>query len=207
MMMDHSAGGGGGSESALPYDVRFLTPKELAGEHFDEMLASKDATMRFLLAPSNRTRLGAILICEQNWRASSEHSVLEACRSLAGSDADDSIRMVACDVIGRALSATKDPETTKFVARIVLDPHNSATLRTHAYWVLREIVYGVADVDFDNFMRGTIHTVKTCLNARPQQLSEESVKSALVPDGCFQDNFWESSDRIDWDFVCRLLRE
>ena len=115
--------------------------------------------------------------------------------------------MVAIGVIGRALSATKDPMAAKFIARVVLAPQNSVPLRIHAYWVLREIAYGVADADFDNFLRGTIHTVKATLEARPSQFSEEAVKSALLPEGSLPNDFWESSDQIDWAFVHRMLRE
>ncbi|MEX2121162.1 MAG: hypothetical protein WD847_16335 [Pirellulales bacterium] len=195
------------SNTSGPTDARFATPRDLAGAHYEEMNRSKEAALAFLSAPNYRTRLAAILICEQVWHAASEPRVLEACRSIAESDADDSIRDASICVLGRALSSTKDPIASLFVARIVLDSQNSAELRTSAYWVLREIQYGVADVDFDTFFRGTIHIVKECLKALPSRFSEESVKSALLPDlpdGCFPHDFWDSADWIDWDCVRRM---
>jgi hypothetical protein len=81
----------------------------------------------------------------------------------------------------------------------VLDSENSTELRTGAYWVLREIEYG--GPNDPDFLRGMIHTVKECLKLLPGKFSEETVKSNLLPKGSFPDDFWDSADRIDWEFV------
>jgi len=190
-----------------PKDARLATPKELAGSHYEEMTRSKEAAMAFLSTADLRICLGAIMVCEQNWQAAREPSVLEACRSLAVSNADDSIRLVALRVLGEALSSSRDRNASKFVAQIVLDSQNSTELRTGAYWVLREIQYGIGDVDFDTHMLGTIHTVKECLKLLPGKFSEETVKSNLLPKGSFPDDFWDSANRIDWEFVHRVYAQ
>jgi len=187
-------------------DARFATPRDLAGSHYDEMIRSKEATMAFLSTPHYATRLAAVMICEQNWNAAREARVLEACRAIAESDADESVRLVSISFLGRALSSTKDPAASAFVARMVLESQNSAEFRASAYWVLREIQYGVADVDFDNFLRGTIDVVKTALKGCPSSFSEKSVRSSLLPKPRFPEKFWESADEIDWDFVHQMSK-
>ncbi len=179
-------------------DAFLATPQELAGRDYDEMLSSQESAMGLLSAHDYKTSLAAAMICEQNWNAGSDPRVVQACRRIAKSNAEDSFRIVAIDILSRAFSSTKHPGTSGFVAELVLDPQNSIELRTDAYWALREIQYGVDDVDF---MLGTIHVVKRCLRRYPDRFSEESVKSALLGNESFPDDFWDSADQIDWKFV------
>ena len=120
-------------------DPRFQTPKELAGPHHEEMMRSKEAALDYLSAPDYRVRLAAILICETTWKCGATSGLVEACRSVADSDAKDPLRICAIRSLAIALSASESPDASQFLANLVLDSTNSMELQRNAYWALREV--------------------------------------------------------------------
>lgn len=184
---------------------RFQSPKDLAGPQYQEMIRSKEATLVYLSSPDRKLRLAAILLCEAVWNAGRDSRVIEACRHIAESDADDSYRGVAVSSLGTALDSSKARDASAFLANLILDSSESVELRRDAYWALRQIQFGVADVDFDTFFMGTIRMVKTIMRELPGRFSEDEVIRDLTPQPGFPDNFWDSADRIDLDFVSQFL--
>lgn len=187
-------------------DPRYQTPKDLAGPHYEDMMRSKEAAMEYLSATDPRVRLAAILICGTTWNCGADSRLVEACRSIADSDADDSFRVFAIESLGIALRSSKAPDASQLLANLVMNSANSMEVRTSAYWALRGIQFGLDDVDFDTFLKGTICRVKSILRAYPGRFSEEDIRSKVTPQGRFPEGFWESAEEIDWDFVRQFTR-
>jgi hypothetical protein len=186
-------------------DLRYQTPEELAGPNYNEMVLSKRAALACLSASDLRLRVAAIMICHFNWNCGTDPRVVEACRSIAESDADDSIRVCAVTLLGVIFDASKRLDISRFLANLVLCPTSSRELLTNAYWALRQVQFGLSDASFDNFIKGTIHMVRSQIRIRPGQLSEEIVKAKITPKGCFPEGFWESADVLDLDFVRQFI--
>lgn len=182
-------------------DSSYQTPKELAGPHYEEMMRSKESALEYLSSPDYRVRIAAILVCQSTWNCGADSRVVEACRNTAASDADDHFRITAISLLGMALSSTKTPDASRFVANLVMASASSIDVRRTAYWALREIQFGIEDVDFDTFVKGTICTIKSILHAYPGRFSEDDVRRAVTPQPGFPEDFWDSADEIDWDFV------
>ena len=188
-------------------DPTFQTPKERAGPHYEEMMRSKEAALEYLSSPNYRVRLAAIMICQTTWNCGSVSELVEACREIAGSDADDSFRLCSIGSLRTVLSSSKAPDISRFLANLVMDSINSMEVRTCAYWALREIQFGIGDVDFDTFLKSVISTcVKPILFAYPERFSEDDVRRNLTPQPGFPEDFWDSAEEIDWDFVRQFAR-
>ena len=187
-----------------PADLRYQTPQQLAGPYYEEMTASKEAAVRNLWAPDVRVRVAAILICNTVWDCGRAPDLLEACFHLAGSQAEDPARIVAIHMLGEALSLSKSPAASRFLADLVMDTENSAELRSESYWALREVQFGLGDTDFDMHLRGLITQLKDAMRHVPVPYSEAEVKAAITPPDGFPPAFWESAGEIDWEFVGRF---
>ncbi|MHB1037049.1 MAG: hypothetical protein ACYC35_14055 [Pirellulales bacterium] len=185
-------------------DARFEPPQQLAGAHYDEMMQSQEGAMGYLAAPDYRVRFAAILICASTWKSADDSRVVEACRQIAASSAEDSLRMGAVDVLTIALDGSKSPDISSFLGDLVMDSANGIEVRRSAYWALRQIQFGLADKDFDTFLKGTICLVKPVIRRYPDQFSEEEVKSHITPPRRFSADFWDSADAIDFEFVAQF---
>lgn len=185
-------------------DPRCQTAEELAGQLYNQMIRSKEATLACLSSSNYRIRIAAIRLCESFWKCGPDPQLIEACYSIAGSDAPDAFRMCGVYSLARILSSTKATAASRFLANLIMDSTNSTELRTTAYWALREIQFGLGDVDFDTFLKGMISGIKSILGAYPGKFSEDKAKSEITPQGAFPEGFWESADDIDWDFVAQF---
>lgn len=179
----------------------FQTAEELAGVHHKEMMRGKEATLAFLAAPDYRVRLAAILVGETTWNCGRDSRVVEACHHIAESDADDSIRIFAIHSLGTAFSGTKASDASLFLANMVLDAKNTVAVQRDAYWALREIQFGVGDVDFDTFLKGTICVANSIMRAFPGRFLEDDFRRNVTPQPGFPEGFWDSAEDIEWDFV------
>ncbi len=195
-------------------DARFQTPFELAGRHYDQMITSMEATATFLSSPDHRVRLAAILLFVGTWKRMSDPRLIRACEDLAVSDADDSVRVCAIHSFGHARSFSKCPNASRLLADLVMTSSNGIEVQRAAYLALREVQYGMSDTSFDELLRSTISTVKDVFRQFPQRFPEERMRNTLVPPDSFPDDrwesaeeFWESADRIDFDFVARFATE
>jgi len=69
--------------------------KELAGPQFQEMLQSKECALTMLSSPDCDLSEAAILVCEAFWKCGRDSRVVEACRSIINSDAEEPKRIAA----------------------------------------------------------------------------------------------------------------
>ncbi|MFZ5830197.1 MAG: hypothetical protein ACOY3P_08915 [Planctomycetota bacterium] len=186
-------------------DARFQTPRDLAGPHYDEMMRSKETATAYLDAVEWQVCLAAIIVCGNTWQMGPDRALVLACCRIAASDGPESARGVAASVLGHLLSASKAPNASAFLADLVLDSSNSIELRRDAYWALREVQFGVAERDFDTFLKHMISVAKSVMRAYPGRFSEEAARQALTPPDRFPNGFWESAEEIDWDFVSKFV--
>jgi hypothetical protein len=181
-------------------DIDYRSPEELAGDHYNEMMQSEVACLRYLVATDYRVRVAAILICESRWKCSSSIKLIEACCEIANSNTHDSIRICAIDVFGRALRGSKSPNAAQFLADLIYGCTNSANIRQAAYWALRDIQFGDADPDC---YKGIIREAKLYLRSFPDRLSENQVRTNLLG-RLLPESVWESAEEIDWEFVSQF---
>ena len=185
-------------------DVRYQTPEELAGVHYSMLMRDKQSAMELLSSPDYKIRLAAVLVCESTWNCAANPKVIAACRDIATSNAHDSFRICAIETLSRALSASKSPEASSFLAKLIFGDKNSTGLRVSAYWALREVQFGLSDTSFDNFLKGLFCSVKSILHDKPNEFPEEQVKAQLLARGHVPEELWNSAEEIDWDFVSQF---
>ena len=186
-------------------DPRYQTAREFAGPHYEDMMRSKGAALGYLSARDDRVRLAAILVCKTTWNCAGDSEVMDACRSIASSRAEEFVRICAIDLYSIALTSTGDADASRFLANLVLDSANSNEVKRGAYFALRMVQHGIGDSGFDSLLKGIVYKVRTYMRAHPGQFLEESVKAELVPpEGNFPEGFWDKAEDIDWDFVRRF---
>jgi hypothetical protein len=181
-------------------DARYRTPKDLAGPHYEAMMRNKEAAISYLSAPDYETRIAAILLCESTWGCGVDPRVLDACRQIAGSDGDDSVRCCAVSSLGRALNSTRSPDASQFLARIAKDPKNAMDLRITAYWALREVQLGLAD---SNSYSHVLYLAKSYIRQHPGRFTEDEVMSNLL--GSLPKSNWDLAGQIDLEFVNQFV--
>jgi hypothetical protein len=174
----------------------FQTPKELAGEHYDEMLRSKDDALRYLFYPDYNVRIAALAVCESQWNCGSDQRFIDACREIAISSAEGSIRLCAIRALATARRSSRSSTLLTLLATVVRDEESPMEVRTAAYWAMREIHFGSADPMWSQQM---FHDIKRVLQVYPHGLDEEQIKRALLGRG--PDSDWEEAEAIDWEFV------
>ncbi|MFL5245219.1 MAG: HEAT repeat domain-containing protein, partial [Gemmataceae bacterium] len=155
-----------------------------------------------LFDPNPTVRKAAIGICDIHWNCSSDMGFINACRELAGSDPDQSVRADAIRSLGKALESSRDPSASHFLANVVKDGDKSQEERAAAYWALREIHLGLTEQD--NVKR-SISLMKLALPRLEMGMTEEEVKQTLLGRGQFAYIDWDSVDLIDWDFVNQFV--
>src|SRR5258708_6108268 len=131
-----------------PNRARYRGPQDLAGQHYEVMMRSKEATLEYLSAPDYRLRLAAILICQSTWNCDFDVQLVDACTAIADSDADDSTRSAAIGALATALSSTKQPNVSQFLANLATKRTTPNEVRIEAYWALRDVQFGRGDADW-----------------------------------------------------------
>jgi len=183
-------------------DPSFQDPRELAGPYYTDMMQSQESTLRYLSSGDPGIRIAAVLACVSNWGCGSHSEVVRACIEIAGSEVGERFRACAAGLLGTVLSSTRDTNASRFLANLVLDSMSSSAIQSAAYWALREIQYGPADVNFDTFVKRLICTsLKPFLREYPEQLSEADARRTFAPVPGFPKDFWDLADEVDWEFV------
>ena len=186
-------------------DARYLPPADLAGRHYENMIRDRDTALEFLRSTDCKLRLAAILTCESRWACGPTREFFEACAGIVSWDIDESFHISAIGVLGRVFSATKSAEVSELLAKVAMHPGNAVEVRQAAYWALRHVQFGTADRSFNDFMKGTVSVVKSILRSYPGRLQDEGlVRDRLLPPGRFPDDFWDTSDDIDWSWVAKF---
>lgn len=182
-------------------DPNFGSTEELAGAAYEDMIQSSQKCLEYLGSPDLNVRLAAIRLCITNWGIGRGQRVLEACRTLAEPEVPEPWRLAAVGFLGYLLEGSKDRDFSRLVATIVADPRTSDDLRQEAYWALRWIQHGASGGDPEEFHKGIIHTAKRVLRKFPERFSESEVRSNLN----YPQQWWDTADDIDWDFVRRFI--
>lgn len=172
--------------------------KDLAGPLYDELVQSTQAAMAHLFDPSSDIRFVALDICDRLWDCSGDVEFVDACRQIAATDPDDSVRARAIESFGKAFRSSKNPSASQFLADIVKDSKRSDGVRTTAFRALREIQLGLTE---DDEMKRTISLMKASLRKIPWLMSEDEARHILLGAGYYPNMDWDSVDEIDWAFV------
>ena len=172
--------------------------KDLAGSRYPDLVRTKEAALAHLFDSDSNVRIAAINICDSLWKCSADREFIAVCRKIADTDVDDSVRIHAASMLGKALRATKDSSASQFLAKIVKSDGSSTDLRRAAYWALREVQLGL--IEEDNVKR-SMSLIKLVLHKQPIGMSEEQVNHSLFGSGHFSDIDWNAVDQIDWGFV------
>jgi hypothetical protein len=178
--------------------------RDLAGPLYDDLVQSKKIAFAHLSDPNSNVRIAAIHICDRLWDGSRDDEFVNACRTLAVADPDDSVRVHAISSFGKALRSSRDLAASQFLADIVKDGNNSEKVRREAYWALREIQSGLTETDS---IKRLVPLIKEFLHKFPVSMDEEQVKQALLCGGHFPEAIWNSTDQIDWDYVDQFASE
>lgn len=186
-------------------DYRYQTAKTLAGPLYDDLVGSKEAALDALSAPEENLRLAAMLICDHIWKVGSDQRLFQACVQVVSSNVNDSMRICAMSVLGRAFQSSRSSDESRFLATIVHDDTIGSELRSVAYYALRQVQFGIAGSDFDDFLKATFFTVKSILRSYPMDISEERAKSALTSGSEAIQKLWDSAEEIDWSFVNQFI--
>ncbi len=185
-------------------DPYFQTPKELAGAHYDALMRTKETAMSFLSTSDDRLCLAAACVCHAVWKCGPDPKLTQACRRIATSRADESTRIYAISLLGTVLDSSRSRDNSRFLADLAMDSTNGIEVRREAYWALVRVERGEDGMDFDVSLKNTIRLVKRVIRAFPTRFSEQEAKLDLTPQPGFPEDYWESADDIDWDFVARF---
>jgi len=182
-----------------PRELRLEITRDLAGPLYEELVRSRRVAFAHLFHADRNVRIAAIHVYDCLWNCSDDIAFVNACRKLAATDADDSVRVAAIDTLGTALEATQDASASQFLGDIVKDSRTSDELRDSAYWALRHIQLGINDEEI--VKRLISHRKLTLRMGVPPIDSQEQEKKALLAG--FPESVWDTADEIDWDFVDR----
>jgi hypothetical protein len=174
--------------------------KDLAGPFYDELVQSKEKALTHLSNPDYRVRVAAINICDLLWNCSVDTAFVDACRTMARTDPDESVRTQAIGALGKALRSSQDSAVSQFLANTVKARTASELMRMAAYWALCEIQMGWTDRDV---VKRALALMKLAAREPSGSMTEEHLKNALFAKGQFAGMCWDSIDEIDWDFVNR----
>jgi hypothetical protein len=179
--------------------------KDMAGPFYDELVQSKEKALTHLSNPDSHVRIAAISVCDLLWNCSVDAAFVDACRTMARTDPDDSVRIHAIEAYGKALQSSQDRAASQFLADLVKARMNSEQVRMAAYWALREIQMGSTDHDV---IKRAISLLKLGSRQLPTAKTEEQLKHELCADGHHVAGVnWDFADQIDWDFVNRYASQ
>jgi hypothetical protein len=178
--------------------------REFAGAQFDELMRNQDSAFEHLNSPNKNVRIAAINICDFVWHASTKPEFVAACRRIAESDPDVAVRIHGIEAYGRAMESTRDPLASRFLANLVKDTKSPDDVRRAAYWALREVQWGVPEVEHVQRLAGLM---RSGLRRNTTALSEEQIKSILLGGGRYPEALWDSAEQIDWALVDRCASQ
>lgn len=174
--------------------------KDLAGPLYDELVQDKAFAFEHLVNPNGNIRIAAINIYGSLWNGSTDPAFVNACRQIAATDPDNSVRAHAISAFGQALRSSHDAVASRFLADVAKDCNSSEAVRIAAYWALREIQLGLTE---EELIMRMIPLMKEALRRLPIGMTEQEVKHTILGAGRFPETLWHSADQIDWDFVDR----
>lgn len=108
-----------------------LLCKQLAGDHFIEMVQAGAAVATYLEHPNANLRRAALLILYKYWRANVD--MRNICMHLTRNDPDIEVRIEAQGVLSAVSAQTNDAEVGHLLAQIVRDSSEPIRLRKAAY--------------------------------------------------------------------------
>ena len=173
----------------------------LAGPLYEDIMQSKGTALANLSHMDKNVRIAAISICCRHWDCSRDADFLNACRTIAATDPDGSVRGEAIDAIGEALEGSQDASVSRFLADLAADADAADDVRRRAYLALRAIQVGLTEQEI---ARRAAVLMKLALRKLPLGITEEEAKKAALCGGRFPEGVWDSAEEIDWNFVGRF---
>jgi hypothetical protein len=105
--------------------------KSLAGEQLNEMLASRENSIKRLQDPSWKLRLAAISILRTVWKSYEELAII--CEKMAFEDPHFQVRGTALFTLACCFAGTNDARIGKLLASVVKDTTMPDLIREAAY--------------------------------------------------------------------------
>jgi hypothetical protein len=118
--------------------------QQVAGPHFDELMASRESAERHLDDADSKKRLAALMVLLDHWRPNTQ--LAQTCENLAFADGDATVRGVALSGLSQCYADTQDARVLRLLASIVANEQQSNRFRKSAYFGLFPVV-GIAGID------------------------------------------------------------
>jgi hypothetical protein len=117
--------------------------RELAGAHLDQLLASREETLRAFSNPNPKMRRAAVHLAEVHW-GMTDLAIGSLYETMALTDPDPGVRQTAIGALGSCYERTKDARIGRMLAGIIRDETLTDAIRLRAYTTLIR-VHGYSD--------------------------------------------------------------
>lgn len=111
--------------------------RKLAGEHFEEMLASRESAEKYLSHPDWQLRVAAIAILRSVWEP--DKSLAAACEEMLLKDPHSQVRGIAAITLGSIFQGTNDRRVGSLLATVVKGTTLPDSVRRSAHQALFHI--------------------------------------------------------------------